>query len=165
MLNHTCCVTGHRGVPIGQIEFVRRRLREELSDAIAQGFTRFLSGYAEGVDQLFAELVIEEMKKNPQIQLEAALPYRERFMRLLFNPKTKPLIQAAGKVTVSCEEYSPGSFHIRNHYMVLESSRVIAVHDGRQAGGTAATLRYAYAKQREVKEIVVKGNGELRIEN
>jgi len=159
MFHQTCCVTGHRGIPIGQIEFVRRRLREELSEAVAQGFTRFLSGYAEGVDQLFAELVIEEMKRNPQIQLEAALPYRDRFMRLLFNPKTKPLIQAAGKVTVSCEDYSPGSFHIRNHYMVMESSRVIAVHDGRQEGGTAATLRYAYAKQREVREIMVEELG------
>ena len=155
MPENTCCVTGHRSIPCRQADYVRARLKDEIRQAAAQGFTRFLSGYAEGVDQLFAELVLQAMSEYPQIRLEAAIPFRGRVERLQANPKTKPLLMAASKVTVVCEAYSPSCFHIRNHYMVSESVRVIAVHDGRQSGGTAATLRRAKAKGRDVREILM----------
>lgn len=32
---------------------------------------------------------------------------------------------------------------VRNHYIVDCSSLLIAVHDGRKSGGTAATVKYA----------------------
>lgn len=158
MLEFTCCVTGHRNIPPEQLELVRHLLSEKVSQAIGDGFTLFISGYAEGVDQLFAESVIAEMEKNPNVKLEAAIPYRSRLSQLLYNPRTKSLLMAAKKVTISCEEYSLSSFHIRNHYMVEKASRVIAVHDGRPGGGTAATLRYAKAKGREIVEILILPN-------
>ena len=160
VIENTCCVTGHRSIPSNQIDEVRLRLQNEISSAVAQGFTRFISGYAQGVDLLFAELVFLMMEEMPQIQLEAALPYRERFTRLLFDPKTKALLLAADKVHISCEEYSLAAFHIRNRYMVAQSARIIAVHDGRQTGGTAATLRYAHSKERDVREILIPPTAE-----
>jgi len=42
---------------------------------------------------------------------------------------------------------------VRNRYMVDCSTLVIAVHDGRKSGGTAATMRYALQMKRNVKEI------------
>lgn len=37
--------------------------------------------------------------------------------------------------------------------MAQESSRVIAVYDGREHGGTLPTMRYAHALQKEVRLI------------
>ena len=155
MLEHTCCVTGHRHIPPEKAEYVMQRLREEVFDAVEQGFTRFLSGYAAGADQLFVRAVMEAMDEHPQIHLGAALPYRNRLDRLLFHPDTKYLMLAAGDRHLACESYTPGCFQMRNRYMVDESARVIAVHDGRQTGGTAYTLRYAEAKEREVRTIEI----------
>lgn len=44
----TCCVTGHRDIPAEQVEEVKRALWREIEKAIADGFTRFLSGFAQG---------------------------------------------------------------------------------------------------------------------
>ena len=37
---------------------------------------------------------------------------------------------------------------IRNRYMVALSSRIIAVYDGREKGGTFFTIRYAHAMEK-----------------
>ena len=42
---------------------------------------------------------------------------------------------------------------VRNRYMVDCPTMVIAVHDGRKSGGTAATIRYANQAKRIVREI------------
>jgi len=42
---------------------------------------------------------------------------------------------------------------IRNRYMVDESSRVIAVYDGREDGGTTYTINYANTQGRTVTVI------------
>ena len=76
MEEKTCCVTGHRDIPADQVDYVKQELRREVEKAIADGFTRFISGFAEGADQYFAEIVAEKRKDNPSIRLEAALPYR-----------------------------------------------------------------------------------------
>ena len=153
IVKRTCCVTGHRHIPPEAAKYVMQRLREEVSKAIAEGFTRFLSGYAAGVDQLFVQAVMEEMDEHPEIHLEAALPYRKRFQQLMYHPDTKYLLLAAVDRYYACETYAPGCFQIRNRYMVDESARVIAVHDERKTGGTAATLRYAEVKGRDVRKI------------
>ena len=42
---------------------------------------------------------------------------------------------------------------IRNRYMVNCATLVIAVHDGRKTGGTAATIQYAHKNECIVREI------------
>ena len=155
-MEKTCCVTGHRIIPPEQTGCLLQCLEAAIEQALTQGFSRFISGYAEGVDLLFAELVIRARERHPGITLEAALPYRARLARLRQSQSTKALIAAAEKVYIACEAYSPSSFHIRNHYMVAESARIIAVHDGRATGGTAATLRYAQAKGKDIQEILLE---------
>ena len=56
-------------------------LRRELAEAVADGYTRFLSGFAEGADLLFAALVVEEKARHPELFLEAALPYAGRLRK------------------------------------------------------------------------------------
>lgn len=67
MRKRTCCVTGHRDLPQKEINRVKAALRREMDSAVADGFTRFMSGFGEGVDQYFAEIVLEKKKTNPAL--------------------------------------------------------------------------------------------------
>ena len=69
----SCCVTGHRTIAEEEIKYVWAKLRCEIEQAVADGFTRFLSGFAEGTDLIFAAIVTEVKKDNPAITLEAAI--------------------------------------------------------------------------------------------
>ena len=64
MEGKTCCVTGHRDLPQKEIGRVKAALRREIDCAVADGFTRFMSGFADGVDLYFAEFVLEKKKTN-----------------------------------------------------------------------------------------------------
>ena len=59
-------------------------------------------------------------------------------------------MKACNGVKVTSDKYEPNCFFIRNRYMVQESSRVIAVYDGRESGGTLFTMRYAHALKKDV---------------
>ena len=52
----TCCVTGHRDIPVEKQGFVEEALRREVAAAIEDGYTRFISGFAAGVDLMFASV-------------------------------------------------------------------------------------------------------------
>ena len=67
-----CGVTGHREIPAEYREQAEQDLRREIEKAIADGYTYFISGFADGADQLFAEIVLEKAKENPALRLEAA---------------------------------------------------------------------------------------------
>ena len=69
----TCCVTGHRNIPAERIAYVEQELRREVQAAIEDGYTRFISGFAEGADLMFAAIVAEQKEHNPDL-----------FWRLLF---------------------------------------------------------------------------------
>lgn len=43
----------------------------------------------------------------------------------------------------------------RNRYMVMNSTRVIAVYDGREKGGTVFTMRCARTLKKEIRVIRV----------
>ena len=74
---HTCCVTGHRDIPADKIQYVQTQLCQELLQAIQSGYTHFISGFAAGVDLIFARIVADLKSKYP-ITLEAAIPYPGR---------------------------------------------------------------------------------------
>lgn len=78
MLIKACCVTGHRDIPADKMDYVKIKLKEEIEKAVADGFTKFISGFARGVDLHFAELVIDQKKQHPRLLLEAVIPYNNR---------------------------------------------------------------------------------------
>lgn len=78
MRKKTCCVTGHRDLPQKEINYVKAALGREVDRAVADGYTCFMSGFGEGVDQYFAEIVLERQKGNPALELIAVIPYRKR---------------------------------------------------------------------------------------
>lgn len=147
----TCCVTGHRDIPKEYLDHVEQELRREVQAAIENGFTRFISGFAEGVDLMFAAIVAEEKARRPGLFLEAAIPYPGRLKSK--DQQFQKLLKACDGIKVVCNTYSKSCFFQRNRYMVAESQRVIAVYDGREQGGTLFTMRDAHAAGREVRMI------------
>ena len=153
MAEKTCCVTGHRDIPPERIAYVEQALRQEVLAAIDEGYTRFISGFAEGADLMFAAIVAEQMKYHPELFLEAAIPYAGRLKTK--NRQFHELLKVCSGVHVVCKEYAPSCFMQRNRYMAGQSQRVIAVYDGREHGGTLFTMRCAHTLGREVRLIKV----------
>ncbi len=155
MKGRTCCVTGHRDLPQKEINRVKAALGHEVDKAIADGYTCFMSGFAEGVDQFFAEIVLERRKGNPALELIAVIPYQKRLDSLNKRRWTYEMLEACADVIVVQEEYHPSVYSRRNRYMVERSDRVIAVYDGREKGGTVRTIRFAHQLRKELREIPV----------
>ncbi len=157
MDNKVCCVTGHRDLPQNQINYVKAALLREIEQAIVDGFTCFMSGFAEGVDQYFVEMVMEKQKNNPVLELTAVIPYQKRLDSLRAKAWTNKMLENCNNVIVIQEEYQPSVYSRRNRYMVENSDRVIAVYDGRKKGGTVITIRFAHLLKKELREISVGG--------
>lgn len=153
MSEKTCCVTGHRDIPAERITYVEQELRREILAAIADGYTRFLSGFAEGSDLIFASIVANEKEYRPELLLEAAIPYAGRLKTR--NRQFHALLRTCDSVRVECEKYIPSCFMQRNRYMVNQSQRVISVYDGRDQGGTLFTMRYAHTLGKEIRLIKI----------
>lgn len=150
MMEKTCCVTGHRLIPAAQIAGVRQALAREVARAYQDGYRVFLSGFAEGADQLFAEAVVALREQHPEICLTAVIPFPDRERRLRRQPDTAKLLAACQEVVVTSDRYQSGVYRVRNEYLVAHAQRVIAVYDGRSRGGTAATVRMAYRAARDI---------------
>lgn len=155
MEEKNCCVTGHRSIPSDQAEAVRQGLAQAVRQAITDGYNAFISGFADGVDLIFAEIVSQTIQENPRIKLIAAIPYRKRLETLQKREYTKALIEQCAEIYVAAEEYLPSVYVKRNRYMVERSDRVIAVYDGRDSGGTVGTIRLAHQMKKELWEIPV----------
>lgn len=149
----TCCVTGHRDIPLHQQQTIRSRLEQEVERAIADGYICFLSGFAEGIDLMFAKIIADKCRMYPYIRLEAVLPYRGRYTRLMKTADTRALLDSCTAVQVVSETSHSGVYHQRNRYMVERSSRVIAVYDGRETGGTVYTVQYARRQEKDVRMV------------
>lgn len=155
MEEKVCCVTGHRSIPSDQTGGLRQRLENAVCQAITDGYNAFISGFADGVDLMFVEIVSQTMQKKPRIKLIAAIPYRKRLETLQKRECTKSLLEQCAEIYVTAEEYRPSVYVQRNRYMVERSDRVIAVYDGRDSGGTVGTIRLAHQMKKELWEIPV----------
>lgn len=94
MKGKTCCVTGHRDLPQNEINKIKTALAHEIDAAVTDGFTCFMSGFADGVDQYFVELVLERKQTTPALELIAVIPYRKRLDSLNKKTRTRELLEA-----------------------------------------------------------------------
>ncbi|WP_242981776.1 SLOG family protein [Alkalibaculum bacchi] len=145
-------MTGHRELDPSKIEPIKKALRNAIMEAIKDGYTHFISGFAEGVDLYFAEIVAE-LKEEHDLFLEAAILNRNRVKTK--DTEFQRLLTQCNVVGIHAEEYSPSCYLVRNRFMVQSSDFIIAVYDGREKGGTLSTMRYAHALEKEVKVISV----------
>ena len=145
------CITGHRDISKGRIDYVREQLRKEVEQAIEDGFTMFLCGMADGSDLEFGAIVAEKKETHPDLFLEAVILYKNRLKSK--NPLFKQVLAQCNGMKLIAQEYSPDCFFARNRYLVENSQRVIAVFDGRDRSGTAQTMRMAASKNLELHVI------------
>ncbi len=157
-----CSFTGHRpnALPWRNIESGERfnnfkqRLKETIIQSINDGYTHFISGMAQGIDLLVAEIILSIRKTNDKIFLECAIPCKNQtksWDETMVNRYVNILDQANLVTFVSYKEYFKGCMQMRNKYMVDKSSRLIAVYDGVRLGGTSSTIDYAKKTGVDVK--------------
>ncbi len=150
----TACFTGHRPDVLGGYDkdahvnlLVRSFLREAIEESIASGIDHFIAGGALGVDQWAADIVLD----YPNVKLVMALPfaaYGENWPEAS-RAELKRQCDKAHVVHVVCEgEYATYKNHMRNQWMVDNSSLIIAVWNGSGDGGTASCVRYGYQKSK-----------------
>ena len=153
-IEKSCCITGRREIPLAWQEYVLLSLKKEIQKALSKGFRWFLSGFADGADLYFAKLVAEKKEEYPDIQLVAAIPYRQRLNKLQQDPEIlKILNEDWCHIEVCNESYHRGVFAKRNRYLVEHAQRVIAVYDNIPSGGTYSTIRMAEKLNRDIHYI------------
>ncbi len=146
----TCCFTGHRVIPVSELDEVKEKLINSIYNLIDEGVTHFIAGGALGFDSLAAETILE-IKKTKDITLEIAVPCLGQENKWNKNQKEryKNILEKADKVTVLSEKYVTGCMHARNKYMVDSSEIVITYYRGK-AGGTHKTYFYAELQNKRI---------------
>jgi len=148
-----CCFTGHRPQKLTRpVDDIKVDLENEILQAIADGYTTFITGMARGTDIWAGKIVIRLKDRFPDIRLIAAVPFPSFYegWDAAWREKYEQLLSAADLVKIISEEYRDNVYQQRNEWMVDHSSRVIAVYDG-TAGGTRNTIRYARSSGVSVK--------------
>ncbi len=151
--NKCVCFTGHRPEKLSLSEDeVKSGLRQEISKAISEGYTTFITGMAKGVDLWAGEIVLNLRGNSIDIKLVAADPYAGfgKGWSSEWKSLHDKIIAEADHVENVCSSYNKGCFMIRNKWMVDHSNLVIAVFNG-EAGGTKNTIDYAKKQGVEVR--------------
>lgn len=78
MINQTCCFTGHRKIPLDQLESVTQRLRDAVIASIKDGYLYFGAGGALGFDTLAAQTVLNLKKDYPRLSLSLSYPVKRK---------------------------------------------------------------------------------------
>ena len=161
----TCAFTGHRPQQFSfkfkedapQAIEIKRKLREQIEQAINDGYTIFLSGAALGIDTWAALCVLELKSYYPFIRLELVLPCLGQESRWSKQAKETyaHLLDHADAVTrTSRRYYYDGCMKIRNDLLVRRSNRLIAVWN-KKPSGTGQTVGMAYRQGLDVALIEV----------
>lgn len=152
-----CCFTGHRELPDAGTEAYSAliaALEKAVSDAIAEGCDRFITGGAKGFDLLAGEWILASKKVDPSLSLAVYVPHRgqERKFTSEDQKRYQALINAADEVLILSESYYPGCMRVRNARMVEDAQYCIA-YVRKKPSGSAQTMRMAEAKGRTVLRI------------
>ncbi|MGE4214212.1 MAG: SLOG family protein [Anaerotignaceae bacterium] len=144
MNTSACCFTGHRHLPVKNIQRILMNLDREIEKCIAEGVTTFVCGGALGFDQIAASLVITKKEMGKKIRLVFALPCKNQ--EKLWNTKEKTLyrtlLKEADDIIYVSENYDLSCMSKRNCYMVEYSAYCICALLNEKSG-TGQTVRYA----------------------
>lgn len=151
-MGKTCCVTGHRDLPAGGRDKNPIRTSQGDSHSYQGRLYPLHQRICPGADLMFAEIVVELKDRYP-ITLEAAIPYPGRMKTP--DEAFRRLIGCCDVVKIHSDHYFKGCYMVRNRYMVDASQLVIAIWNGRESGGTAATVQYAERCGRKIEIIRV----------
>ena len=149
--NITVAFSGHRTY--------QGEANEELRGVVArlydEGYRRFLCGMAWGFDLAAGEAVVELKRTHSDVELIAALPYRN-FSKLFHADDAeqyKRVADAADAIVVVSESEGKEAYRLRNDYLVDNASALVAYCEGVQ-GGTRYTMARARREGLTVFDIV-----------
>jgi uncharacterized phage-like protein YoqJ len=134
---------------------IKELLRECILFAIDAGYTHFVSGMAQGIDQWAAEIIIELREEFPNIKLESAVPCQGHSSSWPTDAQrryNKILDQCDIITRVSRDKYNPYLMIKRDEYMVDKADLLIATYGG-VGKGTKHTYDYALSNNKMVLEI------------
>ena len=105
----SCCFTGHRILPAGELPALRAALRREISNLAEAGVGRFLAGGARGFDMLAAQEVLWLREERYALELVLVLPCPEQADRWNAREKQayREMVQEADEVIYVSEVYTP----------------------------------------------------------
>jgi len=142
---HRCCFSGHRPEKLRTDEAtIKAWLEKQVDQAIADGYTTFITGMAMGVDLWAGQIVVERRRSNSSLHLIAAVPWPGFAAKWKdqWKGQYETVLHAADLVINVREAYEKNVFQLRNEWMVNHSQRIIAYFNG-ERGGTLATIDYA----------------------
>ena len=127
-------------------------LAEQITALVDAGFTQFLSGMAEATDTWSALSALDLREKNPAIKLHCILPCKEQADKWAASSRDlyHSILDRADSIVYVSRTYYKNCMLDRNRFLVDHAPALLAVYNGEQRGGTAATMRYARKMGREI---------------
>ncbi|WP_300749355.1 SLOG family protein [uncultured Oscillibacter sp.] len=163
LMNKACAFTGHRPSKLpwrynetdSRCVALKMVLTEQITALIEAGVTQFLSGMAEGTDIFCSEIVLALREKNPKIKLHCILPCTAQAEKWSVSSQElyRSILGRADSVVYVSRDYHEKCILDRNRFLVEHAATLLAVYNGEQRGGTAATIRYAQKMSREIMVI------------
>lgn len=163
MMNKACAFTGHRPSKLpwrynetdSRCVALKMVLTEQITALIEAGVTQFLSGMAEGTDIFCLEIVLALREKNPKIKLHCILPCIAQAEKWSVSSQElyRSILGRADSVVYVSRDYHEKCMLDRNRFLVEHAATLLAVYNGEQRGGTAATIRYAQKMSWEIMVI------------
>lgn len=140
-----CSFTGHRRLPLAEIDAIQERLTLEIEKLITKnGVCNFLTGGAVGFDTLAAMSVIRLKIKYPEIRLYLLLPHYGQANNFSESERYvyDIIFREANEVYYLAKRYEKGCMLKRNKALV-DNAKYLISYCNRDTGGTANTLHYA----------------------
>ena len=155
-----CAITGHRPHKFpwkydetdSRCVALKTALATKITELVEAGITGYYCGGADGVDCWAALIVLQLRKTNPMLRLHCILPHKGQAdrWRLPAQERYHFILEQADSVEYVSQEYRDGCMLERNRRLVEAAGLLLAVYNGVQRGGSAATVRYARKLYREV---------------
>ena len=130
---HRCCFAGHRPEGILLSEATAKEwLRYQIEQAVYVHYTTFITGMGMGVDIWAAQIVLELRESDPSIHLIAVEPYPGFAAKWTeeWRSAYDQVIRNADLVKRMSQNYHPEAINARVNWMVMHSSRLIAIYNG-----------------------------------
>lgn len=171
-IEKTCCFTGHRSrdLPFNGdrsrqgMKCLVSSLQMYIEKAVNDGFDTFISGMAEGVDLICAEIVYNLItRKGMKLKLVCAVPYKSQGLKELSNPVDQyvysMITRDCNNIVYVCDKKSRDCYQKRNKFMVENSRRIIGViKDENTKSGTFQTINMAKKAGLELNIIYLDKN-------
>ena len=144
MKNKTACFTGHREIPEDQYNTIDACLTKPIRRLIENNYCFFCTGGALGFDTMAAQTVLNLKQSYPHIRLILVLPYPEQAHKWDIQNKIvyEQIKLHADRVIYTAQTYYRGCMHIRNRFLV-DNSSICICYQTEDHGGTAYTVHYA----------------------